>query len=117
MVVVASLPTPCSCCARSPPTPAAAPIERQSPRLVRLVDDLLDVARINHGVITLKLERVELYEVARQTAEASRTRMEERHPELSLSLPERTMIVDGDPVRLEQVITNLLDNCVECPIV
>jgi two-component system CheB/CheR fusion protein len=85
-------------------------IERQSQRLVRLVDDLLDVARINRGVITLKRERVELCAVARQTAEASRTRMEERHQELSLSLPERPMIVNGDPVRLEQVIANLLDN-------
>ena len=87
-----------------------AMIERQSQRLVRLVDDLLDVARISRGVITLKRERVELYAVVRQTAEASRARMEERHQELSLSLPERPMVVDGDPVRLEQVIANLLDN-------
>jgi two-component system, chemotaxis family, CheB/CheR fusion protein len=87
-----------------------AMIERQSQRLVRLVDDLLDVARISRGVITLKRERVELYAVVRQTAEASRTRMEERHQELSLSLPERPIVVDGDPVRLEQVIANVLDN-------
>ena len=87
-----------------------AMIERQSQRLARLVDDLLDVARISRGVITLKRERVELYAVARQSAEASRARMEERHQELSLSLPERPLVVDGDPVRLEQVIANLLDN-------
>jgi two-component system CheB/CheR fusion protein len=87
-----------------------AMIERQSRRLVRLVDDLLDVARISRGVITLRRERVDLYAVTRQTAEASRARMEERHQELSLSLPARPMIVDGDPMRLEQVIANLLDN-------
>jgi signal transduction histidine kinase/CheY-like chemotaxis protein len=87
-----------------------AMIERQSRRLVRLVDDLLDVARISRGVITLKRERVELYAVVRQTVGASRARMEERRQELLLSLPERPMVVDGDPVRLEQVIANLLDN-------
>lgn len=85
-------------------------IERQSQRLVRLVDDLLDVARISPGMITLRRERVELYGLARQAAEASRARMEERHQELALSLPERPMLIDGDPVRLEQVIAHLLGN-------
>jgi len=69
-----------------------------------------DFTHYKRGVITLKRERVELYAVARQTAEASRTRMEERHQEFSLSLPEQPMVVNGDPVRLERVIANLLDN-------
>ncbi len=58
-----------------------AMLERQIHRLVRLVDDLLDVARIGRGAITLKRERVELCGLTRQTAEARRARMEERHQE------------------------------------
>ena len=87
-----------------------AMIERQSGRLVRLVDDLLDVARISRGMITLRREHVELTTLARQVAEASRARMGDRQHELTVSLPERPMYVDGDPVRLDQVIANLLDN-------
>ena len=87
-----------------------AMIERQSGQLVRLVDDLLDVARINRGMIILRREHVELTTLARQAAEASRARMGAREHELTLSLPERPMYIDGDPVRLDQVIANLLDN-------
>ncbi|MDE2448961.1 MAG: response regulator [Gammaproteobacteria bacterium] len=85
-------------------------IERQSHRLVRLVDDLLDVARVSRGLITLRRERVELTTLARQVAEASRARMVEREHELTLSLPEGPMYIHGDPVRIDQVIANLLDN-------
>ena len=87
-----------------------AMIERQSGRLVRLVDELLDVARISRGLISLRREHVELTTLARQVAEASRARMGAREHELTLSLPERPIYIDGDPVRLDQVIANLLDN-------
>ena len=85
-------------------------IERQTRRLVRLVDELLDVARISRGFIDLKRESVDLGTLVEATAAASRSQMEHRQHELSLTLPEVPAWVDGDPVRLEQVLSNLLDN-------
>jgi two-component system CheB/CheR fusion protein len=85
-------------------------IERQTRRLTRLVDQLLDIARVSQGRIDLKLEVVNLVAIARQAIEASRPWIEERHHELLSSLPEAPALVDGDPVRLEQIVSNLLEN-------
>jgi two-component system CheB/CheR fusion protein len=85
-------------------------IERQTRRLVRLVDELLDVARISRGIIELKSEPVDLGALVRETAAASRSNIEERGHELTLTLPEMPVWVNGDAVRLEQVVSNLLDN-------
>lgn len=85
-------------------------IERQTRRLVRLVDDLLDVARISRGRIALKREPLDLIDLARQAAEATRARIEERQHTLTLELGESPLHVEGDPVRLEQIVSNLLDN-------
>ena len=87
-----------------------AMIERQTQRLARLVDELLDVARISHGHIELRRGRLDLVAIAQHAADASRVRIEERRHELSIALPQWPVPVDGDPVRLEQVITNLLEN-------
>jgi two-component system CheB/CheR fusion protein len=85
-------------------------IERQTRRLVRLVDELLDVARISRGLIELKRERLDFGALVEHTASAHRPRSLEREQELSVDVPEVPVYVDGDPVRLEQVIANLLDN-------
>ncbi len=85
-------------------------IRRQTQRLARLVDELLDVARISRGHIELKREIVDLAVVVQQAADASRARLEERQHELSIALPKAPIPVDGDPVRLEQIITNILEN-------
>jgi two-component system CheB/CheR fusion protein len=85
-------------------------IERQTRRLVRLVDELLDVARISRGFIELKRGPVDLGSVVQHTVAASRPHIEQRRQELSLTLPEVPVWVDGDPVRLEQIMSNLLDN-------
>jgi len=85
-------------------------IDRQTVRLVRLVDELLDVARITRGLIELKRETLELGVLVRQAAEASRVRIEARGHTLVLEVPDIGLLVDGDPVRLEQVISNLLEN-------
>jgi two-component system, chemotaxis family, CheB/CheR fusion protein len=87
-----------------------AMIERQTQRLRRLVEELLDVARISHGHIELRRTTLDLAAIAQQAVEASRARLEGRHHELSVALPKSPVPVDGDPVRLEQVITNLLEN-------
>jgi two-component system CheB/CheR fusion protein len=88
-------------------------IERQTARLVRLVDELLDVARISRGLIELKREPVDLVTIVRNAVEASRSRLDQREHTLSLSLVEKAVCVDGDAVRLEQVISNLLENAIK----
>ena len=85
-------------------------IERQTQRLVRLVDELLDVARISRGQIELKREIVDLGSIAEHAVDASRLRFERKKHELTLTLPEQPIYVDGDAVRLEQILLNLLEN-------
>jgi len=85
-------------------------IDRQTVRLVRLVDELLDVARISRGLIELKRETLELGVLVRHAADACGARIEERGHTLSLEVPDTGLLVDGDSVRLEQVISNLLEN-------
>jgi signal transduction histidine kinase/integral membrane sensor domain MASE1 len=85
-------------------------MERQLAHLVRLVDDLLDVARITRGMIELRRARVDLGALAAQAAEASRPLLDDRGCHLQLSLPAQPLPVDADAMRLEQVIANLLSN-------
>lgn len=89
---------------------AHAIIERQVGQLTRLVDDLLDMARISRGSIELRHEIVSVQEVITGTAEAVRARIESRRHDLELALPEAPLLVRGDPVRLEQALANLMDN-------
>jgi signal transduction histidine kinase len=100
--------------ALDPAHPAAgdmkAIITRQVHRLGRLVDDLLDVARITRGTLSLRKERIDLREIAERAVVAVRPVMESKGHVLEVALPDSAVIVDGDPVRLEQVVTNLLDN-------
>jgi PAS domain S-box-containing protein len=85
-------------------------VERQVRHMARLVDDLLDVSRITHGVVELRLELVDLTAISRQAVENSRALIEERGHELSLSLPATSLWVEADPTRLDQVVENLLNN-------
>ncbi|MGZ8236769.1 MAG: hybrid sensor histidine kinase/response regulator [Methylobacter sp.] len=85
-------------------------IERQVNHLVRLVDDLLDVSRVSRGNIQLQKEPVDLVAVARQAVEMSQPLIEGRRHELSMTLPPQTVLVEGDFTRLEQVVSNLLNN-------
>jgi PAS domain S-box-containing protein len=99
---------------RHAPPAAAAPtramIERQLDHLVRLVDDLLDVARVSQGKITLRRERIAVHDLVQSVLEAARPLVDtERHRlEVALDVPE--LVVDGDRTRLVQVFTNLLTN-------
>jgi signal transduction histidine kinase/ActR/RegA family two-component response regulator len=89
---------------------ARAAIERQVAQLSRLVDDLLDVSRINLGKIDLRLEAVDLGTVALQALEASRPLLTERRHKILVDLPPAPVRVRGDAVRLMQIIANLLNN-------
>lgn len=87
-----------------------AVIERQLGHLIRLVDDLLDVSRINRGKITLRREVVDLAQVVSTAVETSRPLIEERGHVLTVTLPDRPLQVDADATRLTQVLSNLLNN-------
>jgi PAS domain S-box-containing protein len=84
--------------------------ERQVQHMARLLDDLLDVSRISRGRIELRKEAVDLASVVRRTVEATRPLIEERRQRLTVSLPPGPMRLEADPTRLEQVLTNLLNN-------
>ncbi|MEO6194658.1 MAG: sensor histidine kinase [Thermoanaerobaculia bacterium] len=88
-------------------------IRRQIQHLVRMVDDLLDVSRITQGKIELRRQPLDLAEVLRHAAEASRPLAEAREQELTVDLPPGPLPLDGDGTRLEQVVSNLLRNAVK----
>jgi PAS domain S-box-containing protein len=85
-------------------------MERQVHHLVRLVDDLLDVSRIMRGKIVLRKERIELATVVARAVEAVQSLIDSQRHELSVRLTEQSLALDADPVRLAQVVVNLLTN-------
>jgi signal transduction histidine kinase/CheY-like chemotaxis protein len=88
-------------------------IQRQASHLSRLVDDLLDVARATAGKIVLSRQRVDLRDVAQRGIEAVKLAMGIQRHEVLCDTSADPEIVDGDPVRLEQVVTNLLSNAIK----
>ena len=85
-------------------------MERQLDHLVRLVDDLLAVSRISHDALELRREPVELATIVHNAVETSRPVIDEASHELVVALPREGAWLDGDAVRLVQVLANLLDN-------
>ena len=85
-------------------------IARQVEYLARLVDDLLDVARITEGKITLKKERLDLLSIIGRALETSRPLIDARKHRLTVALPEEPLRLEGDTTRLTQVVANLLHN-------
>ncbi|HEY2774882.1 MAG TPA: ATP-binding protein [Candidatus Binatia bacterium] len=88
----------------------AAMMERQVNHMVRLVDDLLEISRITRDKIDLRKERVELEEVVRAALEASRPQIDTAGHRVEMDLPVEGIFLDADPVRLAQVLANLLNN-------
>ena len=85
-------------------------MSRQVHYLVRLVDDLLDLSRISHGTFELREEASELSTVVRHAVETSESLMKQRGHTLTIELPAEPLSVNGDSVRLTQIIANLLNN-------
>jgi CheY-like chemotaxis protein/anti-sigma regulatory factor (Ser/Thr protein kinase) len=85
-------------------------IERQTQLLSRLVDDLLDVSRIARGKIQLRKQTVQLARIVANAIEVVFPLIEQRRHTLDVDVPSSDLPVEGDPVRLEQVIVNLLTN-------
>jgi signal transduction histidine kinase len=100
-----------------PPRPEAetylATAQRQTGHLVRMVDDLLDVARITKGLIELRRDHVDLVEVIDHVVAAMRLQIEARRHELVVSVGAGPFRVVADATRLEQVIGNLVSNAVK----
>jgi signal transduction histidine kinase/CheY-like chemotaxis protein len=86
-----------------------AVIQRQVTHLSRLLDDLLDAARINTGKISMQRKPLGLVDLIGRAVDTVQVRLLDRNQALSLDMPEE-LIVDADPVRLTQVFSNLLVN-------
>ncbi len=84
--------------------------ERQVRHLARLVDDLLDVSRISSGKIQLRTSRLDLVRSVARAVESVRSTIVHRDQELSVSLPDEPILLEADEARLEQVLSNLLNN-------
>jgi PAS domain S-box-containing protein len=89
---------------------ARAVILRQVDHLTHLVDDLLDVARISQGKLTLRRQDVELHAVMEPAIETVKALFETRSHVLTVTQPPQPVWLHGDPVRLSQIIGNLLHN-------
>jgi PAS domain S-box-containing protein len=85
-------------------------MERQVHHIVRLVDDLMEVSRITRGKIDLRKELVELAAIVHNAVETAVPVVEGAGHRLAVDLPSEPMLVEADPVRLAQVVANLLNN-------
>ena len=85
-------------------------MERQVSHMVRLIDDLLDVSRITRGKLELKRERVSLASVIDAAVEASQSAIQRARHTLHVEAADEGLVLDADPTRIAQVISNLLNN-------
>jgi signal transduction histidine kinase/ActR/RegA family two-component response regulator len=85
-------------------------VARQVNHMSRLLDDLLDAARVSSGKITLSMAVISIAEVMERAIETIQPRIAERHQRLTVALPSHQVTVEGDPVRLTQIFSNLLSN-------
>jgi PAS domain S-box-containing protein len=89
---------------------ARAMMDRQVTHMAHLIDDLMDVSRITRGRLVLRRQRVDLAGVLRDAADACRNAYADNRLELRITFPPTPLFVQGDPVRLEQIVGNLLNN-------
>ena len=87
-----------------------AVLDRQAQQLARIVEDLIDLARIVEKKVEMRRERVEVRTVVETALETSRPQMEEAQLRLIVHLPDEPLYLDADPVRIAQVLVNLLNN-------
>ena len=85
-------------------------IQRQVGRMALLLDDLLDIARITQGKLELKTERVKLTDVVDSAVEEVRPLLESKNHQLTVALPSEELTLNADPLRLSQILSNLMTN-------
>jgi PAS domain S-box-containing protein len=89
---------------------ARSVVQRQVKHMALLLDDLLDVARITQGKLDLKKQRITLNSVVDSAVEAARPLLDSKRHHFTVTLPLEPVALDADPLRLSQVIGNLLTN-------
>ena len=85
-------------------------MERQVEQMTHLIDDLMDVSRINQGKVVLQKTRINLADAVQNAVDTSRPLIDAQGHELVVALPPEPVYVDGDLTRLSQVFANLLNN-------
>jgi PAS domain S-box-containing protein len=85
-------------------------MDRQLKQLVHLIDDLMDISRINSGKIVLKKERIELKSALTSAVEAALPAIEAAQHQLDVQVPDQSIMLEADPTRLAQILGNLLTN-------
>jgi signal transduction histidine kinase len=89
-------------------------IERQVGQMSRLVEDLLDLARMRNGQLRLRRERIDLCAAVAQSMQTVEFTMRQHKHRMTTSFPDAPLWLQADPVRLEQVFVNLLLNAAKC---
>ncbi len=85
-------------------------MNRQTKQLITLVDDLVDVSRLTRGKLELRKSLVQLSDIVQSAVEASRPLIEDAGHTLEIQIPQQPVLLEADPHRLAQVISNLLNN-------
>jgi len=85
-------------------------ISRQVQRMALLLDDLLDISRITRGRLTLKMDRVSLESIVEAAVETARPLIEAKQHRLSVHVPPMPLVLQVDPLRISQALSNLLTN-------
>ena len=85
-------------------------IERQVKHMALLLDDLFDISRITLGKLVLRKEALDLRQVVEASIETARVKIESKRHQLIVALPAEPIMLEADPLRLEQILTNLLNN-------
>jgi PAS domain S-box-containing protein len=85
-------------------------LNRNVNHMIQLVDDLLDVSRINRGLVKIRRKPVEFVSLLKDSVESVQTLIQTKHQTLNLELPTQPIYLEGDSVRITQVFTNLLNN-------
>src|SRR5260221_6671097 len=88
-------------------------LDRQVRNVGRMVNDLLDVSRVSYGKIQLHRQPVELGELVSRSVDALRATIDAAEKEIAIELPTTPVVLFADPVRLEQVIGNLINNALK----
>ena len=88
-------------------------IERQARHLTRLVNDLLDLSRVAAGKIVLKRQNVDLRTITAQSIRVMQPAAERQEIDLNLVQPDEPLMIHADPVRVEQIVTNILSNAIK----
>ncbi len=88
-------------------------MDRQLRQMVHLIDDLMDVSRINSGKIVLQKESIDLAQAIRNAVETTMPAAQAARHRLDMTLPQQELMLHADPTRLAQILGNLLTNAVK----